>query len=79
MKQAPPIHPALRAVSAGQRGVFSAAQAYRVGYTQKELQRLRAAKALLSVRRGVYAERVIYLEAAPTEQLPMRSPPWRWR
>lgn len=67
-----PLNPALLAVAASQRGVFSAAQAYSVGYTQKEVQRLRAAKDLVSVRRGVYAVRRNYLEATPAEQLGMR-------
>jgi hypothetical protein len=66
------LRPALLAVSATQRGVFSAAQAYRVGYTQKEVQRLRAAKDLVTVRRGVYAAGRTYLTAPPAEQLRMR-------
>jgi len=66
------LNPALLALAATQRGVFSAAQAYGVGYTQKEVQRLRAAKDLVSVRRGVYAVRRTYLDATPAEQLRMR-------
>ncbi len=38
-----------------QRGVLTAAQAHAEGYTPGEIQRLRRARALISVRRGVYA------------------------
>ena len=43
-----------------QRGVFTADQAYAGGYSPDEIQRLRSAKILRSVRRGVYTITVTY-------------------
>ena len=48
--------PDLLAVAESQRGVFTSAQAYAAGHSQKEIQRLRG-KHLESIRRGVYAWR----------------------
>lgn len=49
------LSPQLAAAASAQRGVFTAAQAYDAGYSAVEIQRLRRDRALLSVRRGVYA------------------------
>lgn len=52
--------PLLTSLMESQDGVFTAAQAYRVGYTHAELQRLREREVLESVRRGVYAVRDVF-------------------
>ena len=59
------LHPALVARMQRQGGVFTAPQARAVGHTESQLQALRRAKVLVSVRRGVYAWRAAYLEAEP--------------
>lgn len=64
-----PLHPGLKARAADQRGVFTAAQAYVFGHTEKEIQRLRAGKYLVSVRRGVYAEADRWDGADPSQRL----------
>jgi hypothetical protein len=66
------LSPVLLAVAAGQRGVFTSTQAYEAGHTEKEIQRLRKAKVLASVRRGVYALREAYDGADAVEQHRMR-------
>lgn len=50
------LPPHLEAVAESQRGIFSGEQARAAGYTSKEIQRLRVAGQLTSVRRGVYAQ-----------------------
>ena len=62
------LAPALVALSATQRGVFTAAQARNAGHTQSDLQRQRRNKHLVSIRRGVYALRADYAGTTPTEQ-----------
>ena len=54
-----------------QRGVFTSAQAYAAGHSQKEIQRLRG-KHLESIRRGVYAWRDEFTTASPIKQHQMR-------
>ena len=51
----PDLSPQLRALMRRQLGVFTADQAYAVGYLPDEVQRLREAGTLRSLRRGVYA------------------------
>lgn len=68
MPYAPFLSPELLARSATQRGVFTAEQARGAGHSQNDLQRLRAHRHIVSVRRGVYALRVEYEGATPTEQ-----------
>jgi hypothetical protein len=63
--------PKLLAVAETQRGVFSSAQAYDAGHTQKEIQRLRE-RHLVSIRRGVYAWKQDFASATPIEQHRMR-------
>jgi hypothetical protein len=65
------LGPRLLAVAATQRGVFSSAQAYAAGHTQKEIQRLRE-RHLVSVRRGIYAWKEEFKAATPIEQHQMR-------
>ncbi|MGH8892501.1 MAG: hypothetical protein ACRDWY_04225 [Actinomycetes bacterium] len=72
MTDVPFLAPSLIALAAAQRGVFTAAQAYAAGHTEKEVQRLRTGKQLVSVRRGIYALREAYVGATPAEQHRMR-------
>ena len=51
-----------------QRGVFTADQAYAGGYSPDEIQRLRSAKVLRSVRRGVYAPAAVYRALEPLDR-----------
>jgi hypothetical protein len=67
------LRPQLRAVALTQRGVFTAAQAYEFGHTQRELQRLRQARLLLSVRRGVYVDSAAWTDAKSAERLRIRT------
>lgn len=60
--------PGLAAHMAAQLGTFTAEQAYAAGHNHKEIQRLRAAKILHSVRRGVYALRDPYHALDPGER-----------
>lgn len=64
----PYLNPGLLSKAATQRGVFTSAQAYDAGHTQKEIQRLRADKHLVSLRRGVYVLRDQLSGAQPTER-----------
>lgn len=64
----PFLSPHLLALSATQRGVFTAAQARGAGHSQNDLQRLRLRHHIVSVRRGVYALRVAYAGASPAER-----------
>jgi hypothetical protein len=52
--------PRLKAVMAGQSGLFTTAQALAHGSSPGEIQRLIAADVLVPVRRGVYAARATY-------------------
>lgn len=52
--------PRLSAIMAAQSGLFTAQQARECGFTAGEIQRLRVAGALQSVRRGVYAITAAY-------------------
>jgi hypothetical protein len=63
---APP--PALVAVMDAQHGLFTTSQGRAAGYTPDELQRLRSRRALLSVRRGVYAAAADYRQLEPLER-----------
>ena len=65
----PGLQPALVAYAVEQRGVFTAAQARAAGHTEKELQRLRSAGDLESVRRGVYADGRAFRDAKPAQRL----------
>jgi hypothetical protein len=69
----PMLSPGLRAVASTQRGVFTAGQAYASGHTQKELQRLRQAKLIMSLRRGVYVDMVAWANADSVERLRLRT------
>ena len=69
----PMLSPGLRAVASTQRGAFTAAQAYALGHTQKELQRLRQARLIMSLRRGVYVDMVAWADADPVERLRLRT------
>ncbi|MCY7373639.1 MAG: hypothetical protein LH461_08070 [Spirochaetaceae bacterium] len=60
--------PGLAGRMAAQLGTFTAEQAYAAGHNHKEVQLLRAAKILHSVRRGVYALREPYLALGPMEK-----------
>jgi hypothetical protein len=60
--------PALVAVMDAQHGVFTTGQGRSAGYTTDELQRLRSRRALLSVRRGVYADAARYRQLEPIER-----------
>jgi hypothetical protein len=73
MTSASALHPGLRAVALAQRGVFTATQAYAFRHTQKELQRLRAAGLLLSVRRGIYVESARWADANSVTRLRIRT------
>jgi hypothetical protein len=68
MPYEPYLSPALLGQASGQRGVFTSDQAYQAGHTEKDIQRLRKAKVLVSVRRGVYAVREVYVGAEPVER-----------
>lgn len=65
--------PGLRGMALGQRGVFTAAQAYAFGHSQKELQRLRDARLLVSVRRGVYVDSAAWTTAGSAARLRIRT------
>ena len=65
------LRPELVAVADAQRGVFTSAQAYAAGHSQKEIQRLRKDH-LTSIRRRIYVWREAYQAAAPLEQHGMR-------
>jgi hypothetical protein len=67
------MNPGLRTVALAQRGAFTAAQAYAHGHNQKELQRLRQARQLLSVRRGVYVDMAAWTDADAVERLRLRT------
>jgi hypothetical protein len=58
--EASPFSSPLLAVMSRQLGLFTADQAYAVGYSVGEVQRLRAAGVVRSVRRGVYARSTSY-------------------
>jgi hypothetical protein len=73
MTSALALHPGLRAVALAQRGVFTATQAYAFRHTQQELQRLRAAGLLLSVRRGIYVESARWADASSATRLRIRT------
>jgi hypothetical protein len=73
MTQLPRLSPALRAVASTQRGAFTAAQAYACGHNPKELQRLRRARLIVSLRRGVYVDMVAWSDAGPVERLRLRT------
>ena len=73
MTRLPTLSPGLCAVASTQRGVFTAAQAYSHGHTQKELQRLRQARSITSVRRGVYVDMLAWADADPVERLRLRT------
>jgi len=60
--------PSLVAVMDAQHGVFTTSQGRAAGYTTDELQRLRSRQALLSVRRGVYADAARYRQLEPLER-----------
>lgn len=60
--------PSLLTVMAVQQGLFTSEQARAAGYTTDEIQRLRAGRALVSVRRGVYAEASRYRTLEPLER-----------
>ena len=62
---APALSPQLRALMHRQMGVFTADQAYAVGYSPDEVQRLREAGTLQSLRRGVYAIAAQYAALDP--------------
>ena len=62
---APTLSPQLRAMMRRQRGVFTADQAYDVGYSPDEVQRMREAGVVCSVRRGVYALAAQYAALDP--------------
>ncbi len=68
MSYEPYIAPELSGVAATQRGVFTALQARRSGHSQNDIQRLRRARHIVSVRRGVYALREAYAGAEPAER-----------
>lgn len=72
MGSTPFLHPALSAVAATQRGVFTAEQARRLGqHTADDLQRLRK-RHLVTLRRGIYVLRKTYDDATPAERHRMR-------
>jgi hypothetical protein len=75
----PMLSPGLRAVASTQRGVFTAGQAYATGHTQKELQRLRQAKLIMSLRRGVYVDMVAWAKPIRWSGCDSGRPAWLWR
>ena len=66
--EASALSPQLRALMLRQHGVFTADQAYAVGYSPDEVQRLREANTLHSVRRGVYALAAHYAGLDPVSR-----------
>lgn len=69
----PRLSPGLRALASTQRGAFTAAQAYAFGHNQKELQQLRRARLIMSLRRGVYVDMAAWTDAEPAERLRLRT------
>ena len=63
-----PLDPRVLALAEKRRGVFSSAEAYELGHTAKDIQRLRAAKVLHSVRRGTYVLRETWEAADDLER-----------
>ena len=59
-ENSPALSPRLHALMLRQKGMFTADQAYAVGYSPDEVQRLRETGVLRSVRRGVYTPAARY-------------------
>ena len=62
------LSPTLLALMSAQGGVFSSADARAHGHTDAEVQRLRTAKVLHAVRRGVYTWTAGWAEASPGQR-----------